>query len=198
MRWSRADQEWLVRVFLIPLLLVGVAALRFAYVRHTRPEAAEDAAGNFHSHVFGIVFIVYRVSTDTALCLGNVSLPCAAGVCNEAFSMFNCRSLDGDILLLRTDFRVDCNSTRHHATHSTQHARTVVTLQLRSAARHNGKPANQQPRNGDSASRRPLLRQTWQEENTGAPSENRFPSRCSPFNNTSETSGMRESNTTTN
>ena len=58
--WLRADQEWAVRVFLIPLLLVGVAALRFAYVRHTRPEAAEDAAGNFHSHVFGIVFIVYR------------------------------------------------------------------------------------------------------------------------------------------
>ena len=58
--WLRADQEWAVRVFVIPLLLVGVAALRFAYVRHTRPEAAEDAAGNFHSHVFGIVFIVYR------------------------------------------------------------------------------------------------------------------------------------------
>ena len=64
----RADQEWLVRVFLIPLLLVGVAALRFAYVRHTRPEAAEDAAGNFHSHVFGIVFIVYRATADTIYC----------------------------------------------------------------------------------------------------------------------------------
>ena len=71
--WLRADQEWLVRVFLIPLLLVGVAALRFAYVRHTRPEAAEDAAGNFHSHVFGIVFIVYRAFTDTAQpCLASV------------------------------------------------------------------------------------------------------------------------------
>ena len=66
-----------MRVFVIPLLLVGVAALRFAYVRHTRPEAAEDAAGNFHSHVFGIVFIVYRASADTAqLCLDIVSLPC--------------------------------------------------------------------------------------------------------------------------
>ena len=67
-----------MRVFLIPLLLVGVAALRFAYVRHTRPEAAEDAAGNFHSHVFGIVFIVYRASADTAqpVWLGNVSPPC--------------------------------------------------------------------------------------------------------------------------
>ena len=66
-----------MRVFVIPLLLVGVAALRFAYVRHTRPEAAEDAAGNFHSHVFGIVFIVYRASTDTAqLCIASISLPC--------------------------------------------------------------------------------------------------------------------------
>ena len=66
-----------MRVFVIPLLLVGVAALRFAYVRHTRPEAAEDAAGNFHSHVFGIVFIVYRASAGTAqLCLGSVALPC--------------------------------------------------------------------------------------------------------------------------
>ena len=72
-----ADQEWAVRVFVIPLLLVGVAALRFAYVRHTRPEAAEDAAGNFHSHVFGIVFIVYRASADAAQpCRASVSLPC--------------------------------------------------------------------------------------------------------------------------
>ena len=55
-----------MRVFVIPLLLVGVAALRFAYVRHTRPEAAEDAAGNFHSHVFGIVFIVYRAFSNAA------------------------------------------------------------------------------------------------------------------------------------
>ena len=54
------DQEWALRVFVIPLFMVGVAALRFAYVRHKRPEAAEDAAGNFQSHVFGIIFIVYR------------------------------------------------------------------------------------------------------------------------------------------
>ncbi len=58
----RTDQEWLLRVFGIPLLLLGIAASRFAYVRHKRPEQADDAAGNFHSHVFGIVFIVYRAS----------------------------------------------------------------------------------------------------------------------------------------
>ena len=66
-----------MRVFVIPLLLVGVAALRFAYVRHTRPEAADDAAGNFHSHVFGIVFIVYRAFAYAAqVRLASFSLPC--------------------------------------------------------------------------------------------------------------------------
>ena len=49
-----------MRVFVIPLLMVGVAALRFAYVRHKHPEAAEDAAGSFRSNIFVIVFIVYR------------------------------------------------------------------------------------------------------------------------------------------
>ena len=49
-----------MRVFLIPVILVGVAALRFAYVRHKHPEAAEDAAGSFRSNLFVVVFIVYR------------------------------------------------------------------------------------------------------------------------------------------
>eukprot|EP01045_Picozoa_sp_COSAG04_P044111 COSAG04_NODE_14797_length_555_cov_0.567982_1_plen_149_part_01 len=105
-----------MRVFVIPLLLVGVAALRFTYVRHTRPEAAEDAAGNFHSHWDRLHRLVYRAPTDTMLVLSvSHRLAYAAGVCNEAFSMFNCRGLDGDIQLLRTDFRVDCSTTQHHA-----------------------------------------------------------------------------------
>ena len=58
----RTDEEWMVRVFAIPLLMVATAALRYAYVLRKRPEAAEDAAGNFHSHLFGIVFLVYRTS----------------------------------------------------------------------------------------------------------------------------------------
>ena len=33
-----------MRVFVIPLLMVGVAALRFAYARHKHPEAADAAA----------------------------------------------------------------------------------------------------------------------------------------------------------
>ena len=58
----RTDEEWMVRVFAIPLLMVVIAALRYAYVLRKKPEDAEDAAGNFHSHIFGIVFLVYRMS----------------------------------------------------------------------------------------------------------------------------------------
>ena len=58
----RTDEEWMVRVFAIPLLMVAIAALRYAYVQRNRPEDAEDAAGNFHSHIFGVVFLVYRMS----------------------------------------------------------------------------------------------------------------------------------------
>ena len=72
-----ADGEWIVRVFVVPLVAVLVAALRYAYVVRKRPDAAEDAAGSFRSNVFFIVFIVYRASADAAqLCLANVSLPC--------------------------------------------------------------------------------------------------------------------------
>ena len=60
--WVCTDEEWMVRVFAIPLLMVAIAALRYAYVLRKKPEDAEDAAGNFHSHIFGIVFLVYRMS----------------------------------------------------------------------------------------------------------------------------------------
>ena len=36
--------EWIIRVFVLPLAMVAIAALRFAYVRRTNPEAAKDAA----------------------------------------------------------------------------------------------------------------------------------------------------------
>ena len=72
-----ADGEWIVRVFVVPLVAVIIAALRYAYVVRKRPDAAEDAAGSFRSSVFFIVFIVYRAFADAAqLCLVNVSLPC--------------------------------------------------------------------------------------------------------------------------
>ena len=60
----------MLRVFVIPLLMVGVAGLRYAYVRHYTPEAAADAAGSFKSNAFVVLFVVYP------------------GICNECFSMF--------------------------------------------------------------------------------------------------------------
>ena len=63
-----------MRVFLIPLILVGIAALRFAYVRHKHPEAAEDAAGSFRSNLFVIVFIVYPCVMCQSLCGESLSL----------------------------------------------------------------------------------------------------------------------------
>lgn len=86
-------QEWIIRVFVIPLLLVGVAALRFAYVRHQRPEAAADAVGSFRADVFMIIFIVYvsfSLSADVLFCLLHLTCHCMCwqpGMCNAAFSM---------------------------------------------------------------------------------------------------------------
>ena len=35
------------------------------------------------------------------------------GICNEAFSLFACRELDGGVVLLRTDYRVSCTDAEH-------------------------------------------------------------------------------------
>jgi hypothetical protein len=85
--------EWLVRVLVIPVVLVGLASLRYSLEKR-RGEAA-DAAGNLMANIFVIIFVLYP------------------GICNEAFSMFNCRDLDGDVRVLQTDYGVDCNSPRH-------------------------------------------------------------------------------------
>jgi hypothetical protein len=38
----------------------------------------------------------------------------AAGVCNEVFTMFNCRHLDADHEVLIVDYSVDCNTPEHY------------------------------------------------------------------------------------
>ena len=81
-------QEWIVRVVVIPLVLVGLALLRYIFEKR-RGEAA-DAAGNLRANVFFIIFVLYP------------------GICNEAFSMFNCRTLDGGLSVLESDYRVQC------------------------------------------------------------------------------------------
>ena len=48
----------------------------------------------------------------------------SAGVCNQLFSIFNCRVLDKDLQVLRMDYRVDCQSPTH------QQARIVAGLMI--------------------------------------------------------------------
>ena len=53
--------KWSIRVFGIPLTLLGIAALHFAYVRRRGDETAmKAAAGNLKSNAFFILFVVYR------------------------------------------------------------------------------------------------------------------------------------------
>ena len=43
-----------------------------------------------------------------------VLLPsCKPGVCNQAFSMFNCRELDGGLSVLHKDYSIKCSTGRH-------------------------------------------------------------------------------------
>ena len=37
------------------------------------------------------------------------------GVCNQAFSMFNCRGLDGGLSVLHKDYSIKCSTDRHAA-----------------------------------------------------------------------------------
>ena len=37
------------------------------------------------------------------------------GVCNQAFSMFNCRDLDGGVSVLHKDYSIKCSTDRHAA-----------------------------------------------------------------------------------
>jgi hypothetical protein len=85
--------EWLVRVLVIPFALVGLVSLRYSFEKR-RGDAA-DAAGNLMANLFVIIFVLYP------------------GICNEAFSMFNCRGLDGSLSVLETDYSVDCNLPQH-------------------------------------------------------------------------------------
>ena len=37
------------------------------------------------------------------------------GVCNQAFSMFNCRDLDGGLSVLHKDYSIKCSTDQHAA-----------------------------------------------------------------------------------
>ena len=87
-------QEWTVRTLVIPFVLVVLVTLRYSF-EIRRGEAKADAAGSLRANIFFIIFVLYP------------------GICNEAFSMFNCRDLDGGLSIMETDYRVDCNSSQH-------------------------------------------------------------------------------------
>jgi hypothetical protein len=53
--------KWRIRVFGVPLMLLGIAALHYAYVRRRGGEMAiKNAAGNLRSNAFLVLFVVYR------------------------------------------------------------------------------------------------------------------------------------------
>jgi hypothetical protein len=86
-------QEWTVRVLVIPFVLLGLVSLWYAF--EVRRGEAVDAAGNLKANIFFIIFVLYP------------------GICNEAFSIFNCRRLDGGIRVLESDYRISCNDDNH-------------------------------------------------------------------------------------
>ena len=64
--------------------------------------------------------ILFPLCNSTALLLTSILslvLACsfAAGVCNQVFNIFNCRTLDSDHQVLRMDYRVECSDPGHTA-----------------------------------------------------------------------------------
>ena len=66
------------------------------------------------------MYIPFPLRNLTSLLLTSILsrvLACsfAAGVCNQVFNIFNCRTLDSDHEVLRMDYRVDCSDPDHTA-----------------------------------------------------------------------------------
>eukprot|EP01045_Picozoa_sp_COSAG04_P021873 COSAG04_NODE_2392_length_4215_cov_30.281873_2_plen_985_part_01 len=51
--------EWVLRVFIIPLILVGIAGSHYAYMQRKSGSSGVDAAASLRSHLFVILFVVY-------------------------------------------------------------------------------------------------------------------------------------------
>ena len=122
--------KWNIRVFGVPLALLSLVALHYAYVRRRGDETAmKTAAGNLRSNAFFILFVVYRAPPSNlphshlspslprhvcAVADGECYCSLAAGVCNELFNIFNCRPLDSDHEVLLMDYEVDCRTSQHY------------------------------------------------------------------------------------
>jgi hypothetical protein len=84
---------WLLRVFVIPLCMMGLVGLQYIYER--RRVDTSTALGYAKANIYLVVFLCYP------------------GVCNQAFSMFNCRELDHGIRVLVKDYSISCNTDEH-------------------------------------------------------------------------------------
>jgi hypothetical protein len=63
-------QEWIIRVFIIPFTMLGIAVLHYTYMRRQGDDtAATNAMGGLMSNAFLILFLVYRASRLLSLYL---------------------------------------------------------------------------------------------------------------------------------
>eukprot|EP01043_Picozoa_sp_COSAG02_P011915 COSAG02_NODE_448_length_22102_cov_11.767032_2_plen_1431_part_00 len=86
---------WVIRVFLIPVAMVAVVLLRYLYQSRRDDQEQSDSKANLKSDLFVVVFLIYP------------------GICNRAFSMFNCRVLDSHLHVLVADYDISCDSAVH-------------------------------------------------------------------------------------
>jgi hypothetical protein len=73
---------------------MSLVGLQYVYER--RRVDSSTALGYFKANAFVVVFLCYP------------------GVCNQAFSIFNCRKLDGGLSVLIKDYSVLCSTDRHY------------------------------------------------------------------------------------
>jgi len=87
---------WMIRVFVLPLLLVGCAAA-LHMVKRNRGELTSNAMDDLKSSLFIVCFLVYP------------------GVCNRSFSLFNCRQITDSMSVLTSDYSIVCEADEHRA-----------------------------------------------------------------------------------
>ena len=85
--------SWVVRVFVIPAAMLGFVGLQYCYER--RRVGHSTAVGLFKANAFVVVFLCYP------------------GVCNQAFGMFNCRKVGGNLSVLVKDYSIHCSTEKH-------------------------------------------------------------------------------------
>ena len=72
---------------------MSMVGVQYAYERRRVDQTT--ALGYFKANAFVVVFLCYP------------------GACNQAFSMFLCRELDGGIRILIKDYSISCSTSQH-------------------------------------------------------------------------------------